>query len=164
MLEAQPLWRSQLCEFIGLDEETLKCANLSPKTIRQSFTQWNCSDTTTKPEKNGKCVCGKHMQSFYFFKPTVVVRIIGTLSKYDQRRLWKLICIVNYFDYFPFRSEDWNGHSRSLVLCSVTHFCVVFVVWIIVQLEDSNMAYYKISVSHLQGCEVTNYKYSRYSN
>ncbi len=25
-----------------------------------------------------------------------------------------------------FRSEDCNGHSRSLVLCSVTHFCVVF--------------------------------------
>ncbi len=25
-----------------------------------------------------------------------------------------------------FRSEDENGHSRSLVLCSVTHFCVVF--------------------------------------
>ncbi len=25
-----------------------------------------------------------------------------------------------------FRSEDWNGHSRSLVLCSVTRFCVVF--------------------------------------
>ncbi len=24
-----------------------------------------------------------------------------------------------------FRSEDWNGHSSSLVLCSVTHFCVV---------------------------------------
>ncbi len=52
-----------------------------------------------------------------------------------------------------FRSEDWNGHSRSLVLCSVTHFCVVFVVcvWIIVRLEDPNMARYKISnrVSHL---------------
>ncbi len=29
---------------------------------------------------------------------TVVVRIIGTLGKYDQRRLWKLICIVNPFD------------------------------------------------------------------
>ncbi len=31
-----------------------------------------------------------------------------------------------------FRSEDWNGHSRSLVLCSGTHFCVVFevCVWI----------------------------------
>ncbi len=30
-----------------------------------------------------------------------------------------------------------NGHSRSLVLCSVTHFCVVFevCVWIIVRLE-----------------------------
>ncbi len=39
-----------------------------------------------------------------------------------------------------FRSEDWNEHSRSLVLCSVTHFCVVFV-----RLEDPNMAHYKIS-------------------
>ncbi len=46
-----------------------------------------------------------------------------------------------------FRSEDGNGHSRSLVLCSVTHFCVVFevCVWIIVRLEDPNMAHYKIS-------------------
>ncbi len=46
-----------------------------------------------------------------------------------------------------FRSEDWNGHSRSLVLCSVTHFCVRIIVW----LEDPNMAHCKISnkVSHL---------------
>ncbi len=45
-----------------------------------------------------------------------------------------------------FRSEDWNGHSRSLVLFSVTHFCVVFevCVWIIVRLEDPNMAHYKM--------------------
>ncbi len=52
-----------------------------------------------------------------------------------------------------FRSEDWNGHSRRLVLCSVTHFCVVFevFVWIIVLLEDQNIAHCKISnrVSHL---------------
>ncbi len=45
------------------------------------------------------------------------------------------------------------GHSRSLVLCPVAHFCVVFevCVWIIVRLEDPSMAYYKISngVSHL---------------
>ncbi len=43
--------------------------------------------------------------------------------------------------------------SRSLLLCSVTCFCVVFeiCVWIIVWLEDPNMAHYKISngVSHL---------------
>ncbi len=45
-----------------------------------------------------------------------------------------------------FRSEDWNGHSRSLVLFSVTHFCVVCV-WIIVRLEDPNMAQYKTSNS-----------------
>ncbi len=42
---------------------------------------------------------------------------------------------------------------RSLVLWSVTHFCVVFeiCVWIIVWFEDPNMALYKISnrVSHL---------------
>ncbi len=46
-----------------------------------------------------------------------------------------------------FRSEDWNGHSRSLVLCPVTHLCVVFevCVWIIVGLEDPNMAHYTIS-------------------
>ncbi len=46
-----------------------------------------------------------------------------------------------------FRSEDWNGQSRSLVLCSVTHFCVVFEVnvWIIVRLENPNMAHFKIS-------------------
>ncbi len=44
-----------------------------------------------------------------------------------------------------FRSEDCNGHSRSLVLCSVSQFCVVFevYVWIIVRLEDPNMAHYK---------------------
>ncbi len=50
-----------------------------------------------------------------------------------------------------FRSEDWNGQSRSLVLCSGTHFCVVFevCVWIIVPLEDPDMAHYKISNSHL---------------
>ncbi len=50
-------------------------------------------------------------------------------------------------------SGQRTGHSRSSVLCSVTHFCVVFEVciWIIVRLEDSNMAHYKISnrVSHL---------------
>ena len=50
------------------------------------------------------------------------------------------------------RSGNWNGHSRSLVLCPVTHFCVVFevCVWIIVRLDDPNMVHYKISnrVSH----------------
>ncbi len=35
--------------------------------------------------------------------------------------------------------------SRSLVLCPVTRFCVVFevCVWIFVWLEDPNMAHYK---------------------
>ncbi len=29
---------------------------------------------------------------------TVMAKNIGTIGKYDQRRLWKLICIVNPFD------------------------------------------------------------------
>ncbi len=29
---------------------------------------------------------------------TVMAKNIGTLGKYDQKRLWKLICIVNPFD------------------------------------------------------------------
>ncbi len=45
-----------------------------------------------------------------------------------------------------------SGQRRSLILCPVTHFCVVFevCVWIIVRLEHLNMAHYKISnrVSH----------------
>ncbi len=58
-----------------------------------------------------------------------------------------------HLTHFLQGSEDRNDHSRSLVLCSVTHFCVVFevCVWIIVWLEDPNMAHYKIynGVSHL---------------
>ncbi len=52
-----------------------------------------------------------------------------------------------------FRSADWHGHSRSLLLCPVTHFCVVlrFVFGLLYSLKDPNMAHYKISnkVSHL---------------
>ncbi len=36
---------------------------------------------------------------------TVVVRIIG---KYDQRGLWKLICIVNPFDFLFNNSQKSN--------------------------------------------------------
>ncbi len=53
-----------------------------------------------------------------------------------------------------FRSEHRDSHGKIFILCSETHFCVVFevCVWIIVRLEDPNMAhYYKISnrVCHL---------------
>ncbi len=52
-----------------------------------------------------------------------------------------------------FSSKDWNGHSRSLVLCPMIHFLCSF--WDlcldIVRLEDPIMAHSKISnrVSHL---------------
>ncbi len=36
----------------------------------------------------------------YMYTYTVMVKNIGTLCKYDQRRLWKSICFVNLFDIF----------------------------------------------------------------
>ncbi len=35
---------------------------------------------------------------FLFIMYTVMAKNIGTLCKYDQRRLWRLIFIVNPFD------------------------------------------------------------------
>ncbi len=37
-----------------------------------------------------------------------MVKNIGMLRKYDQRRLWKLICIVNPFDQFFFNHTKSN--------------------------------------------------------
>ncbi len=51
--------------------------------------------------------CMGHSISEIHFTNTVVVRIIGTLGKY-QRRLWKLICIVNPFDLLFKNSQKSN--------------------------------------------------------
>jgi len=58
---------------------------------------------------------------------------------------WCFFSSVHHSFSIGFRSEDWNDRSGSLGLCSLTHFCVVFevCVWIIVWLEDPNMAHYK---------------------
>ncbi len=94
------------------------------------------------------------------FSPIIPDEVREHLTR-DQRHFF----IQNHSRPFRFPAPCWcffssvhlthfpQGHSRSLVLCSVTHFCVVFevCVWIIVWLEDPNMAHYKISnrVSHL---------------
>ncbi len=46
-----------------------------------------------------------------------------------------------------FRSEDWDGIAEAWFCAQGPIFCVVFkvCVWIIVQLDDPNMAHYKIS-------------------
>ncbi len=63
---------------------------------------------------------------------------------------WRCFFSSVHLTHFLQGSRQRTGMARrSLVLCSVTHFCVVFelCVWIIVRLVDPNMAYYKISKS-----------------
>ncbi len=38
----------------------------------------------------------------------VMAKNIGTLGKYDQRRLWKLICIVNPLIFYLKNSQKSN--------------------------------------------------------
>ncbi len=77
---------------------------------------------------------------------------VCTSSLQIHRSMTLLLFRSSHSSSTGFKSEDWNSR-RSLVLCSVTRCCVVFeaCVWIIVRLEDRNMAHYKISnrVSHL---------------
>ncbi len=45
--------------------------------------------------------------NFYIY--TAIAKNIGTLGKYDQRRLWKCICIVNPFEIlFKKKSQKSN--------------------------------------------------------
>ncbi len=41
---------------------------------------------------------------------------IGTLGKYDKRRLWKLICIVNPFDLLLKKSQKYNLSLDNKIL------------------------------------------------
>ncbi len=47
---------------------------------------------------------------------THMVRIVGTLGNYDQRRLWKKMCIVNPFDLFFFNHKHLSFHWRIIIL------------------------------------------------
>ncbi len=52
---------------------------------------------------------------------------IGTLAKYDQRRLWKLICIVNPFDLLIKKRYRHVSSSRQfrIILCllEIINYC-----------------------------------------
>ncbi len=41
---------------------------------------------------------------------TVMAKNIGTLGKYDKRRLWKLICIVNPCDFFIYLKNSQKSN------------------------------------------------------
>ncbi len=114
--------------------------------IAMSFSQGNSSEfSPIMPEEFGEHLIRDQ-------RPFLHTESLQILQIHSSMLVLLLFSSPHSFS-IGFRSEDGNGHSRSLVLCSVTHFCVVFevCVWIIVRLEDPNMAHYKISnrVSHL---------------
>ncbi len=87
-----------------------------------------------------------------FFSSDTQIHVCASSLQIHRSMFVLLLFRSSHSSSSGFRSEDWNSR-RSLVLCSVTRCCVVFevCVWIIVWLEDRNMAHYKISnrVSHL---------------
>ncbi len=114
--------------------------------VAMSFSQGNSSEfSPIMPEEFGEHLIRDQ-------RPFLHTESLQILQIHSSMLVLLLFSSPHSFS-IGFRSEDGNGHSRSLVLCSVTHFCVVFevCVWIIVRLEDPNMAHYKISnrVSHL---------------
>ncbi len=51
--------------------------------------------------------------------------------------------LILLFSFLGFRSGNWDGHGRTFILCSVTHFLCWFwwSFWIIVLLEDPTACY-----------------------
>ncbi len=47
-------------------------------------------------------------RALYIYLHTLMAKNIGTLGKYDQRRLRKLICIINPFDLWLKKSQKSN--------------------------------------------------------
>ncbi len=47
-------------------------------------------------------------KALYIYLHTLMAKNIGTLGKYDQRRLRKLICIINPFDLWLKKSQKSN--------------------------------------------------------
>ncbi len=64
-------------------------------------------------------------------KHTVMAINIGTVGKYNQRKLWKLICIVNPFDLFDHKSnlslDNKNFKWGKISLCNT--FCFSNTCW-----------------------------------
>ncbi len=50
----------------------------------------------------------------YIYIYTVMAKNIGTLGKFYQRRLWKLICIVNPFDLFLSQKSNLSLDNTNL--------------------------------------------------
>ncbi len=117
------LFETSICQF-----NSSKCSPIMPDEM---------SLENTWQEIRDHSFIQNHSRSFRFTAP------------------WRCFFSSVHLTHFLQGSGQRTGMaiSRSLVLCSVTHFCVVFEVcfWIIVRLEDPNMAHYKISnrVSHL---------------
>ncbi len=150
------LFETSICQF-----NSSKCSPIMPDEVREHLTR----DQRHSFIQN-------HSRSFRFTDPWRCffsslmfyrVQVREHLTR-DQRHSfiqnhsrsfrftdpWRCFFSSSHSCSTGFRSEDWDGRSRSLVLCSVTHVYVVCV-WIIVRLEDPSVAHYNIynRVSHL---------------
>ncbi len=116
------IFETSICQF-----NLSKCSPITPDEVREHMTRDQ--------------------------RPFLHPESLQILQIHNSMTVHLLFSSVHSLVFYRVQVRGLNGHSRSLVLCSVTHFCVVFevYVWIIVQLEDPNMAHYKISnrASHL---------------
>ncbi len=92
--------------------------------IAMSFSQGNSSEfSPIMPEEFGEHLIRDQ-------RPFLHTESLQILQIHSSMTVLLLFSSPHSFSV-GFRSEDGNGHSRSLVLCSVTHFCVVFEVCVL---------------------------------
>ncbi len=65
----------------------------------------------------------------YIYIYIYMAKNIGTLGKYDQRRLWKIICIVNPFIFFISQKSNLSLDNNTLVTINGTLLFNTFWKW-----------------------------------
>ncbi len=101
------LFETSICQF-----NSSKCSPIIPDEVREHLTRSETipSSRITPDSAPWRCLDSQLHDGAYIHSSMTVLLLFSSLHSSST----------------GFRSEDWNGHRRSLVLCSVTHFWVVF--------------------------------------
>jgi len=62
------------------------------------------------------------------------------------RSMLALLLFSSVLIFYRVQARDWDGYGRSFIFCSETHFCFLSLFWIVVLMEDSTTAHYKVSL------------------